>query len=96
MCKCIIETRSIITDHQLFIEVPAFLYIRNKPHHESLKTQAKPRTWCVVFHKSEIESKSINLLGNLGQVLSEFWKIIVFIEKSMQIIFLIFSSFGHF
>lgn len=58
-----------------------------------LRQSQGPGVW--FFHKSEIESRAINLVGNLGQVLSEFWKIIVFNEKSMQIMFLTFSSFKH-
>lgn len=59
-----------------------------------LRQSQGPGVW--FFHKSEIESRFINLLGNLGQVLSKFWKIQVFNEKSMQIMFLTFSSFGHY
>lgn len=47
-------------------------------------------------HKSEIESRFINLSGNLGQVLSEFWKITVFNENSMQIMVLTFSFWDTF
>lgn len=59
-----------------------------------LKQSQGPGLW--FSHKSEIESKFINPLGNLGHILSEFLKIRGFNENSMQIMVLTFSFLDTF
>lgn len=91
---CIREI-GIITDHQLFIKAPNFVHIKKKKKSCQNSSKAKEHIYSLRFsYKSEIQSRFIKLWGNLGQVLSEFWKIIVFNENCINNVFDI-LSFGH-